>query len=429
MMSRTVTALVTATLAVGMLGHAVAQSAVTTDLGKRTGKSKYALGSLYAMRELADGRVVAVDLKEGVFRLIDFNRGDVSLLGTQGDDDGNYRRASGLLDLPGDSLGLVDATGPRMLHLSSAGAFGAMTPLPGASQKLFAFATDQQGNAYFRATVRDSAGLPSAQSWITRLSPTDEAPVQLVPYRTRAADQTGAGLMPFRFTDAIAIRRDGLVARVVADTFQVIWYRDGKEAGRSGRIPYEPIVISDAEKQAMQDSVVQAFKGLTAGRGGANPNGGQTFTLGGPAGGGGGDGNRVVIMNGSGGDLSATVGALSGARSATTSAGGSAGGGVVQMANFDPTKLLGVFPATKPPIPNGSNVAMFDAEGHLWVARSKVRGDLLSHYDVIDQQRGVIGHVTLPQGTRLVGFGKGVAYLARADEGSDWLERYATPKM
>jgi hypothetical protein len=37
--------------------------------------------------------------------------------------------------------------------------------------------------------------------------------------------------------------------------------------------------------------------------------------------------------------------------------------------------------------------------------------------------------VNLPVGTRLLGFGKNTVYLARNDEGSDWLERYAMPKM
>ena len=88
------------------------------------------------------------------------------------------------------------------------------------------------------------------------------------------------------------------------------------------------------------------------------------------------------------------------------------------------------FPATKPALPSmGGAIAMFDANGNLWVARERVRGDAVSKYDVIAEGKGIVAQVKLPADTRLVGFGKGVVYLARAEEGSDWLERYAMPKM
>ncbi len=90
---------------------------------------------------------------------------------------------------------------------------------------------------------------------------------------------------------------------------------------------------------------------------------------------------------------------------------------------------FGKFPETKPPIVSSGVVAMFDNAGNLWVARERVHGDVVPHYDVIAEGKGVIGHVNLPIGTRLVGFGKNAVLLAREEDGSDWLERYTMPKM
>jgi hypothetical protein len=90
---------------------------------------------------------------------------------------------------------------------------------------------------------------------------------------------------------------------------------------------------------------------------------------------------------------------------------------------------LGKFPETKPPILSTGVVAIFDNNGNLWVARERVHGDAVPHYDVITEGKGVVARVNLPPGTRLVGFGKNAVYLARDEDGSDWLERYAMPKM
>jgi hypothetical protein len=90
---------------------------------------------------------------------------------------------------------------------------------------------------------------------------------------------------------------------------------------------------------------------------------------------------------------------------------------------------LGTFPQFKPPIISTGVAALFDESGNLWVARERVHGDPVPHFDVIAEGKGVIARVNLPSGTRLVGFGKNSVYLARAEDGSDWLERYEMPKM
>src|SRR5579864_2761475 len=67
---RLMTALFAATLLGVVTVEAQAQAGAAVDLGKRTARSKYTLGRIGSIQELADGRVVEADLKEGIFRLV-----------------------------------------------------------------------------------------------------------------------------------------------------------------------------------------------------------------------------------------------------------------------------------------------------------------------------------------------------------------------
>src|ERR1019366_9126471 len=78
-------------------GSVAAQGRPAVDLGRRNARSKYTLGRLFSVQELPDGRVVASDIKEQVFRLVDLAKGDVTLVGKQGDGPDNYRAASLIL--------------------------------------------------------------------------------------------------------------------------------------------------------------------------------------------------------------------------------------------------------------------------------------------------------------------------------------------
>jgi hypothetical protein len=420
------------------------------DLGKRNAKSRYTLGHLFALQELPDGRVVASDSKEQVFRLVDFATGDVGLVGKQGDGTDNYRAASQVLRLPGDSLGLYDPAGRKLLHVTPQGTVAAVVPLPPAilpnKQRLGTLlGTDPTGALYFNVSEQfDTATRTlSGVAGLTRVAPGATADEPQVTYRTRRADQSVNGIMPYYFRDAVAVRSDGLVARVVADTYQVIWIRNGKETGRTGPLPFTLIPISVAEQQAIKDSTVEAMKAMMAG---ARPGGtagvsNGAMRIGGDAGG----GQVIMISAGGGSDAAFTAGMQAGAAASagggaqrivingtdvTAAATGSAGTKVVTPGAINFAEMpLGKFPDYKPPMPGSGIVAMFDKDGNLWVARERARGDAVPHYDVIAEGKGVVARVNLPTGARLVGFGKNAVYLAREEDGSDWLERYAMPRM
>jgi hypothetical protein len=72
------------------------------------------------------------------------------------------------------------------------------------------------------------------------------------------------------------------------------------------------------------------------------------------------------------------------------------------------------WPEVKPPFLAGAAVVAPD--GRVWVHRTRAHSDSVPVYDVFDASGKVAQRVSLPKGTRLVGFGRGVVYLVRPDE-------------
>ncbi|MGH7522975.1 MAG: hypothetical protein ACREK8_01585 [Gemmatimonadales bacterium] len=407
-----------------------AQGPAPVDLGKRIARSKYQLGRIYSVQELPDGRVVASDIKEAAFRLLDLTRGTDELIGKQGDSTDQYRVARDVLPLPGDSLMLYDPAGRKALHLGPDGTVAGMVPLPmpAGVRSILPTASDLSGHLYYSVQEIDTvARIMKPTAILRRYAPANGAVEDVTQFHTRRADQLQAkGLLVFPFRDAWAVRRDGLVARVAADTYQVIWLRDGHETGRTGPLPYTPIAISPAEQQAIADSIHQGMKGMMSG----------TAIAGQPnrAIGDGGGGTRVQVLTGdgvraSGGAPMIFMGGADGAAVPAGGAPGTPGRGAGAPINFNPADIpIAPFPDTRPAIQSSGLVAAFDPNGTLWVARERPHGDNIPKYDLIVEGRGIVGQVKLPANTRLVGFGKNGVYLAHPDGDAEWLERYALPK-
>ncbi|MDH3457084.1 MAG: hypothetical protein OER90_09595, partial [Gemmatimonadota bacterium] len=65
--------------------------------------------------------------------------------------------------------------------------------------------------------------------------------------------------------------------------------------------------------------------------------------------------------------------------------------------------------------------------GELWVARSMPAGSGPT-FDVFDSNAQLVRRIVLPDGRRLVGFGKNAVFAVRIDEFDlNWLERYRVP--
>jgi hypothetical protein len=81
------------------------------------------------------------------------------------------------------------------------------------------------------------------------------------------------------------------------------------------------------------------------------------------------------------------------------------------------------WPEVKPAFTDAA--AAVTPEGEAWVRRTVPAGERRPHYDVFDAQGRLVAKAVLPASTRLVGFGKGTAYLVRTDDdGLEWLGRY-----
>jgi hypothetical protein len=79
----------------------------------------------------------------------------------------------------------------------------------------------------------------------------------------------------------------------------------------------------------------------------------------------------------------------------------------------------------KPPFMAGVTVT---PEGELWVPASQPASAKGSLFDVFDNRGERIRQVRLPEGRRLVGFGRGVLYAVHKDaDDLEWLERYRRP--
>jgi hypothetical protein len=96
------------------------------------------------------------------------------------------------------------------------------------------------------------------------------------------------------------------------------------------------------------------------------------------------------------------------------------GGAEARRATIDDA----AFPSTMPPFIASSVIS--DATGRIWIGRSHRSTARTWRYDLYDSQGAPVGSATLPANSRVVGFGEGMAYIARTDPGDDliYLERH-----
>src|SRR3954468_3153784 len=77
---------------------------------------------IVAVRELRDGRVVVLDGREQVVKLVDMKTGSATMIGAKGNGPGEYRLPLQLIPLPGDSSALYDeANAGRAMVVTPAG--------------------------------------------------------------------------------------------------------------------------------------------------------------------------------------------------------------------------------------------------------------------------------------------------------------------
>lgn len=336
-----------------------------------------AFSQIAGFRLLRDGRFLITDQIEQLVALGDFATGTYQEIGRQGEGPGEFQMPGQLFALPGDTTLMVDGIGRRMLVITPDGQIADNTiPLRHPDGfPIIPRGVDRQGRIYF-----DLAGfmMPGTQEMGVK----GEAPLFRWDRSSNAADTVGYVHFPpmqpvgpgeavvrigggaFEGRDAWAVTPGGRVGVARFSDYHVDWLQVGRPPVSGAPVPYEPVPIGRAEKEAWADAMTT--RGL-----------------------------MVQVENG---------------RRRV---------GRPPRPNIDNME----FPDVMPPFP--ANAVFTSPDGSLWVERSRPAGERRRTYDVFDARGNLSRRVVLPENRRLLGFGEGMLFAIRTDSDDlEWVERY-----
>jgi hypothetical protein len=374
---------------------ALAQNIPTRTLSRPDAEYAEPFTLIAGVRELRDGRVVAVDPRDKTIQVVDLRAGTATKLGREGAGPGEYGLPFRVLPLPNDTTAVVDMLNNRMLLINpnaTVGAFldlnvpppagarggGAGTIMVGGSMPT---ASDARGRMYVQGPpIRmTESGPQSADSvpmirWERAAGKRDTLAWMKLPQGTSQVSggrgnvsiRIGGG-PPFAGADQMLVAPDGRVAVVHHEPYSVDFINESGQRTRGQPIAYQKVRVAEGHKAEWRERQ----RGTT----------------------------RMMMTNDNG------------RRSATM-----APNNDVQ----DPDTWGGDF---MPPFLQGQN-AIFSNDGYLWVPRTGPVGQPPT-FDVIDRAGNVAQRVVLPAKARLLGFGNGTVYIARLDEDDlQYLQRH-----
>ncbi len=366
----------------------VAQQPATRALTKPDAEFQESFDAITALRELSGGRVLVTDLGPKTVVLADFKSGQQRTIGRNGQGPGEYQFPGELLPLPGDTTLLVDRMSRRFLPIGPDGALGKTLPYPDALAGMAEpRGTDRQGRIYFQASAFGGAGLdnggppaiPDSVALVrwdratNRLDTLTRVKIPSIKMQVSGTANARAVMMraqPYAAADEWAVAPDGRVGVVRVGDYHIDWL--GPQAVRGAPVRYDPVKVTDADKQAYMAAMKNSK-------------------------------NRIIVNQ------------------------GGPGRGAQEIKPPEPSASEFDWPAVKPPFRSsgGIRAAFLTPDGQLWVGRSTAAQDSTPVFDVFDGRGALTGRVTLPLGRRVVGMGQGVVYAIRTDEdGLQWLERY-----
>ncbi len=363
-----------------------AQQPATRALTKPEAEFQESFDAVTAVRELPGGRVLVTDLGPKTVILADFTSGQQRTVGRNGQGPGEYQFPGELLPLSGDSTLLVDRVSRRFLAIGPDGTLGKTLPYPdGLAGMAEPRGADRQGRIYFQASpfgggldngqppaIPDSVPLVRWDRATNRLDTLTRVKIPAIKMQVSGSANARAVMLraqPYAAADEWAVAADGRVGVARVGDYHVEWF--GSEPVRGAPVRYDPVKVTDADKQAYMSAMKNSR-------------------------------NRIVVNQ------------------------GGPGRGTQEIKPPEPDPSEFDWPAVKPPFRAGGQRASFiTPEGQFWVERSTAARDSMPVFDVFDARGAVTGRVTLPLGRRVVGMGQGVVYAVRTDEdGLQWLERY-----
>ena len=385
----------------GLLAFAVpafAQNVPTRTLSKPDAEFSEPFTQIAGIRELRDGRVIAIDPRDKTIQVVDLRAGTATKLGREGSGPGEYGMPLRLLALPNDTSAVVDILNSRMLLINPNASVGGFvdlnTPAQGGRGEgriaiggtTIPQGSDNKGRMYiegppFRLTENGPQSADSVPMirWDRASGKRDTLAWRRVPQGTTqiSGGRSGGGQNvsmrvgggpPFAGADAMVIAPDGRVAVVRHEPFSVDYISETGQRTRGQPIRYEKVKVSEGHKAEWRERQ----RGAT-----------------------------MMMMTNDNGRRSATM----------------APNNNVQ----DPESWGGEF---MPPFLNGTNNLVFSNDGYLWVSRTGPAG-MAPTYDIIDRGGNVVQRVVLPKRHRLLGFGNSAIYLARLDEDDlQYLQKY-----
>jgi hypothetical protein len=360
---------------------ATAQQVPTATLGARQARSADAFSDVVGAREMPDGRVLVVDLRERRIALVDLARGTTSNVAREGAGPQEYTGTFALVPWLGDTILVYGRTdflkiapngtpAGKLSYVRPRGAGGLSPPrFADADGRIYFETTDplqQNSDGSFIAPIGGNVirwhPATNRTDSLARISHRDPAQPLVRPWR------------PFPAQDGVGVLPDGRVAIARALGYRMEIWRDGRLVAEGPRQQYTPIPIGAAERDAYRDSRVRRRAGAQ---------------ISGPA--------------------------------PTTPLAGAEREAARRSLNLPDE----AFPPTLPPIAEERSV-LVDPRGTIWVARSHRAADTDRSYDLFDDRGRLIRRVLVPNRGRVVGFGRSSVYVVTPDaDDLEWVERYA----
>ncbi|MHC4479861.1 MAG: NHL repeat-containing protein [Planctomycetota bacterium] len=333
--------------------------------------------AILGLRELSGGQVLISDRIEQAVRRLDFQRGSMERVGRTGGGPGEYQMPGGLFALPGDTTLLMDMGNQRLVAILPDGQISSKSiPLRHpAGFPIFPRGVDAQGRIYFDLAGMMMPGLEEGAmagvAPILRWGRSDESLdtlgyVNFPPMEPAGPGEARIEIGGGRFDprDAWSVAPDGRVGIARREPYHVEWLSATGTAASGPAVPYDPVRVTRADKEAWADAMTSR-------------------------------GVMIQVENGRRRTMRPPR---------------------PNVDNLD-------WPDFKPPFT--AYTARVTPEGELWLERSGSAEQRQRTYDVFDGSGNLVRQAVLLPGRELIAFGDGVLYALYTDEDDlQWLERY-----
>ena len=368
-------------IALALLLLVVTQDVPEITLGARLAAISEPFSDAVGIAELPDGRVIVSDRIEKVFSLADFSSGSRRTIGRNGTGPNEYQLPFGPIRWRGDTLLGYDPNNRRLLKILPDGTIrGAYSFPDGRATGITGWApprgVDPQGRIYWDTPIIDMQPVVkrSMKARLVRWLPGSDAAEVAMEFADHGEFEHQYRYRPMPQTDAWVVDATGRIGILSAAEYRLRWYQGGSLVETGPPVPYTPVRLTSAEREAFRTK-----KAL-------EPSGGASMT--GPA-------------------------------PATSRA--------------DPVRVRAawpdsIFPEVMPPFE--AQGALLAATGDIWIRRTGPASQASARVDILDRHGKLRATLRLPPRARLFALGSRFVYLLAVDtDGFQTLERYTYPKV